>query len=394
MTGQQTKTALGLMVVAIFFVSINLRPAISSIGPVLDAIRVDLSLTNSQVSLLTAVPVFCMGLFAPFAVVFNRKFGAHRSIAVLLLVIGVFTFLRGVAPAFPALFASSFFIGLAIAIISPLLSAMIKRNFPMRTPALIGVYSFGMGLGASLSAGLTGVFYTVAGWPFALASWGGLSILGLAFWLRIKQPASDTKPVMLEQPASNTPWKNRRAWYMLLFFGFQSALFFCLLTWLAPIVIDQGMSVLTAGAVLTVMTGVQLVVNIVLPMLLSKKPDRLFWVWIGLFFGAAGVVLLMIGSTAAIWAAAVCLGITLGSLFPIALLMPLDENETAEGVNSWTAMIQSGGYVISGMMPFLIGILYDHFETHTVTLSILLGFLAILAGFTVLLTKKEGNEAK
>lgn len=394
MTAQKTKTALGLMVIAIFFVSINLRPSISSIGPVLDAIRVDLSLTNSQVSLLTAVPVFCMGVFAPFAVVFNRRFGAQRSIAVLLVVIGAFTFLRGAAPTFPMLFASAFFIGLAIAIIGPLLSAMIKQNFPRRTAALIGVYSFGMGLGASLAAGLTGVFYVTVGWPFALASWGALSMVGLAFWLGVKQPASNNQQEMAAPAIANSPWKNKRAWYMLLFFGFQSSLFYSLITWLAPIAMDQGMSVLTAGAVLTVMTGVQLIINVAIPLLLSKKPDRLFWIWISLLFGAAGIVLLIAGDTVFIWAAAVCLGITLGGLFPLSLLMPLDENETAEDVSSWTAMIQTGGYIISGTMPFAIGFLYDRFGTHTVTLSLLMGFIALLACLTILLIKKDEDDTE
>ncbi|RNF40420.1 CynX/NimT family MFS transporter [Planococcus salinus] len=393
MTAQQTKTALGLMVVAIFFVSINLRPAISSIGPVLDVIRADLSLTNSQVSLLTAVPVFCMGLFAPFAVVFNRQFGAQRSVAMLLVVIGAFTLLRGLVPTFPLLFASSFFIGLAIAIISPLLSAMIKQNFPMRTPALIGVYSFGMGLGAALSAGLTGVIYTVADWPVALASWGLLSILGLFFWFRVKQPSHDTESQtrMGKQAPSRLPWKNKRAWYMLLFFGFQSSLFFSLLTWLAPIAIDQGMSVLAAGAVLTVMTGVQLVVNVTLPTVLSKYPNRLLWIWVALAVCTGGILLLMAGTATATWLAAGCFGITLGSLFPLALLMPLDENETADDVNSWTAMIQTGGYIISGTMPFAIGFFYDRFGTHMITLILLLIFTALLALFTVLLSNKESK---
>ena len=49
---------------SIFAISINLRPAITSIGPILETIREQLSLSNGQVSLLTAIPVICMGIFA------------------------------------------------------------------------------------------------------------------------------------------------------------------------------------------------------------------------------------------------------------------------------------------------------------------------------------------
>ena len=383
------KVKLIFVMLAILLVSINLRPAISSIGPVLDSIRIDLDLTNSQVSLLTAVPVFCMGLFAPFAVTFNKMFGIRNSIVILLMIIGVFTFFRGLYPSYPVLLISSFLIGLAIAIISPLLSALIKRDFPRRTVPLIGLFSFGMGLGAALSAGLTGVFYTYFSWPWALGIWGLLAVAALFAWLIII-PSKEEKPnLKMPGDVSVSPWKNPLAWYMLLFFAFQSAFFFSLITWLAPIAIDRGMSVLEAGAVLTVMTVVQIFGNILFPFLLSKYPNRLMWILIVSGFGALGILFLMAGGTALIWLASICLGITLGGLFPIALLMPLDATDSAEDTNSWTAMIQSGGYVISGCTPFLIGVLYDRFESHNITLAMFLIFIALITIFAVMISKQQ-----
>ncbi len=84
-----------LLLITIFIVSANMRPAITSIGPMLDIIRDDLSLTNAQVSLLTALPVFCMGLFASMAPVLNRRLGLNRSMYLMLFAIGFMTMLRG-----------------------------------------------------------------------------------------------------------------------------------------------------------------------------------------------------------------------------------------------------------------------------------------------------------
>lgn len=390
MAAKQKKSAVGLMVVAILFVALNLRPAISSIGPMLEPIRSDLNLSNSEVSLLTAVPVFCMGLFAPLAVWFGRRFGLKRSIACLLGAIGLFTLLRGFQPTYPILLASAFFIGVAIAIISPLLSAMIKRDFPLRTAALIGVYSFGMGLGATLSAGLTGVFYTVADWPLAIASWSLLSVVAVLIWLRVEQPTeARAKKDGLAETVAVSPWKSKRAWYMLLFFGCQSALFFSMLTWLAPIASEKGMSVLAAGGVLTLMSAVQIAGNISIPLFFNKFPNRLGWILTVLAFGAFGILLLMFGNTAAIWLAAAFIGVALGGLFPIALLMPLDETASAEEANSWTAMTQSGGYIISAFMPLTIGIVYDQTGNHDITLLLLLVFIVLMVIFAVLLNKKH-----
>ncbi len=389
MTEPKKKSAIGLMIVAILFVALNLRPAISSIGPMLEPIRSDLDLSNSEVSLLTAIPVFCMGLFAPLAVLFGRKFGLKRSIAVLLAIIGVFTLVRGFLPTYPVLLVSAFFIGLAIAVISPLLSAMIKRDFPRRTAALIGVYSFGMGLGATLAAGLTGLFYTLADWPIAIASWSLLSVLAIVIWLCVEQPPEvKAKQTNLALPRIS-PLKNKRAWYMLLFFGFQSSLFFSMLTWLAPIAIEKGMSVLAAGGVLTLMTTVQIAGNISIPLFFSKFPNRLGWIIMVLSSGAIGVFLLLFGDMETIWLAAAFIGVALGGLFPIALLMPLDETSSADEANSWTAMTQSGGYIISAFMPLTIGIIYDQTGNHTITLFMFLGFIVLMLIFAILLNKKD-----
>ncbi|WP_033541774.1 MFS transporter [Planococcus sp. CAU13] len=392
MTAHQKKSALGLMVLAILLVSVNLRPAISSIGPLLGTIRTDLDLTSSQVSLLTSVPVFCMGLFAPLAVVFNRKLGLKASVAILVAAIGLFTLLRGILPTYPVLLISAFFIGTAIAIISPLLSAMIKRNFPTRTASLIGVYSFGMGLGATMAAGLTGVFYAIAGWPVALASWGLLAIAAILVWLRVKEPPAEASQVPVQGVAVVSPLRNKRAWYMLAFFGLQSSLFFSTITWLAPIAIEKGLSIVLAGAVLTVVSIVGIIGNLTLPLLLEKWPSRHLWILVSISSGAIGILLLMFAGSEFIWLAAVFLGVTLGGLFPLALMMPLDENTSADDVNSWTAMIQSGGYLISAMTPFSIGILYDRFQNHTITLSLLLAFLGLLFVFAFLLNNKTQDQ--
>lgn len=382
------KRAVVGIVFAILFVALNLRPAISSIGPMLEPIRSDLMLTNGQVSLLTAVPVLCMGLFAPFAIFFNRRFGLKPSIGFFLAVIGLFTLTRGVWPTYPNLLISSFFIGIAIAIIGPMLSAMIKRDFPFRTASLIGVYSFGMGLGATLAAGLTSVVYAAFDWPAGLAIWSVLALLAIIVWIRMPQLRVEHQTGQTVMPVRGSPWKNRKAWYMLLFFGFQSAFFFSMLTWLAPIAIDKGMTVLAAGGVVTVMTAVQIVCNISIPLLFDRYPNRFAWVLFVLTLGATGIFLLMFAGLSAIWLAAALIGVALGGLFPIALLQPLDATDSADEANRWASMTQSGGYLISAFMPFVIGLVYDQTGNHDVSLLMFLAFIVLMILFAYLLNRK------
>lgn len=69
--------------------------------------------------------------------------------------------------------------------------------------------------------------------------------------------------------------------------------------------------------------------------------------------------------------------------------MPLDETVSADEANRWTAMTQSGGYIISAFMPLTIGIVYDQTGNHTITLLMLLSFIVLMFIFAFLLTNKK-----
>lgn len=177
------KTNSILILITIFAVSINLRPAITSIGPMLETIRNQLSLSNAQVSLLTAIPVIGMGVFAMLSPILNRLFGLKRTMYVMLILIGLMTALRGFISGYFILLSTALIVGIAIAITGPLLSAMIKQNFPNRAASVIGVYSFGMGVGSAASAGLTAFFFeSTKSYQFALSIWSVLAIIGLVCW--------------------------------------------------------------------------------------------------------------------------------------------------------------------------------------------------------------------
>ncbi|WP_269049839.1 MFS transporter [Sporosarcina sp. G11-34] len=217
MSGKMNKRNAILIMVAIFAISVNMRPAITSIGPMLETIREQLSLSDAQVSLLTAVPVICMGLFATLAPVMNRKFGLNRVMIAMILLIGVMTALRGLISGFLVLLGTAFIIGIAIAVIGPLLSAMIKQYFPDRAASVIGIYSFGMGVGSAASAGLTAVFFEKTGsYLFALSIWSVLALLGLVGWFvamkgKLKVRQQDVVVVEVQKRHVKSPWKSRKA---------------------------------------------------------------------------------------------------------------------------------------------------------------------------------------
>jgi len=174
------------------------------------------------------------------------------------------------------------------------------------------------------------------------------------------------------------PWKNKVAWSILLFFGFQTSLFFSLTTWLTSVALEQGMALLTAGSVLTLMTIVQLAGNLLIPSFINRYPNRVVWLYSLIMIGLIGSVIFFINDNWAIWVSAVVFGFVLSGLFPIGLMLPLDEAKNKAEANEWSSMVLSGGFMMSAIVPLIIGIVYDNTGTHYVTkwiIVILFGFM-------------------
>jgi len=387
-----------LLIITIFAVSVNMRPAITSIGPMLEIIREDLSLTNAQVSLLTALPVFCMGLFASLAPYLNRSLGLTRSMYLMLIIIGFMTMLRGFYTNYTALLISAIFIGIAIAVMGPLLSAMIKQSFPERSTSVIGVYSFGMGVGSSLGAGLTAIFFESTGsYPFALGIWAVLTVAGILLWkfsvkgdVRVQQEGSDKTEKRKNDTIS--PWRKKKAWLYLIFFGLQASSFFCIITWIVPVVTDAGMSLVQASMLLSLMMTLQIVLNLLFPLLYERFPKRKFWLLLFLTIGLIAFGMLWTGESTLMWGSAILMAFPLAGLFPISLLFPLDATETADDTNAWTAMMQTGGYLIAGFLPLLIALIYDWTGDHHYTLMIFMGLFVAMIALTFMIGERESNK--
>ncbi|MBD8036012.1 MFS transporter [Solibacillus sp. A46] len=389
---QRSKWSTGLIILAIFLVSINLRPAVTSVGPILSTIRESLHVSSTQMSLLTSIPVFCMGLFAPLAVPIQKKYGYRLSITLLTALIGLATVTRIFFSSYSALIITSFLAGFAISIISPIINAYIKQRFPTRMEPVIGVYSFATGFGAAISAGFTGIFYKSfnGNWALSLGIWGLLAIVAMICWFGFVKDAPMRKSSTEQTDLARNPWKNKLAWTILIYFGLQTSLFFSLTTWLTSMALEQGMVLLTAGSVLTLMTVVQLVGNILIPSLINRYPDRIIWLHSLIVIGIIGSAIFFIDSVWAIWASAIILGFVLSGLFPIGLMLPLDEAKNNREANEWSSMVLSGGFMMSAFAPLIIGFVYDWTTSHYFTRWIIV-ILFILMSISVFIMQKQKN---
>ncbi|SMF65270.1 MFS transporter, CP family, cyanate transporter [Paenibacillus barengoltzii] len=350
-----------LLGVALFLASLNLRPVISSVSPLLETIRDDLGMSASSASLLTSIPVLCMGLFSPIAVKLGLRHGIERILSIALLLVGGATLVRWFTPSYTFLLITALIAGIGIASAGPLLSGFVKRYFPNQVGSMIGVYSVAMVIGAALSAGLSVPFQNAfnGSWRSALGFWAILAAIALpAWWLFVVRHAD--RNVVQTSSQSNTgrlPWRNSRAWLLTLFFGMMAIAFYSVTAWLAPAVSNMGYSKVYAGNMLTLSTLVQIPATFLIPMLMHRFSNRLLWMIACALSNLAGILLIIFSSSP--WLAAILLGIGNGGLFPIALMLPIEETSNAQDASSWSAMTQSVGYVIGALGPILVGWIQD-----------------------------------
>lgn len=384
MINKQWKASSVLMVVSIFFIALNMRPAVTAIGPLYNVLLESLHISNTKMSFLTSIPVFCMGIFAPIAVPLQKKLGTKTAITLLIVLLALANGLRFLKESYGLLVVTSFLAGFAIAIIGPMLNAYIKKKFPNRFTTVVGIYSFGIGTGATLSAALTVTLYRHfdGSWTIALGSWSILALSALIMWFLLvqKEERELSRKDEKSEHVIRNPWKSCRAWTILIYFGLQTSLFFSVMSWLVPILQDKGYSLGEASSILTLMSFIQMIGNIVVPILMEKWTSRIAWLFALGVLGILGFALLWVGSGTLLLMAVFIIGIVLSGLFPIGLLLPLDEAETNEEANSWSSMVLSGGFIISAIIPVVIGYCYDITGNHTVTFAIfMIIMLAIMA---------------
>ncbi|OBZ08444.1 MFS transporter [Bacillus sp. FJAT-27264] len=343
-----------LLLAALFLASLNMRPVITSVAPLLSNIQGDLGMSGLTASLLTTLPVLCMGVFAPVAVKISRKIGMERAILYSMILIGAATAARAVTNSSGILILTAFLSGIGIGIAGPLLSGFIKAHFPGGS-ALVSVYSASLVFGASLAAGLSVPLYTLLGnsWQKSLAIWAILAIAAILVWWKVA-----SKPVPVNNSADFTlPLTNKRAWLLTVFFGMMASVFYSLTAWLAPIVSSMGYTRHEAGNLLTLFTLIQIPVSIIIPILVAKYKRRTFWLVLCSLFELVGIITLI--SAVSPFLSAILLGIGAGGLFPLALMLPIIEAQRPEEVSSWSAMNQGGGYILGAAGPLLIGRIYD-----------------------------------
>jgi CP family cyanate transporter-like MFS transporter len=347
------------LLVVVVAAALNLRPAIAAVPPVLERIRADLGLSATGAGLLTALPVVCMGLFAPVGAALSRRLGREAAMAGALALVAAGNLIRSLGGSSAALFGGTFCAGVGIALGGVLLPGVVKAWFPDRAGAVTGLYTAGLVAGAAVASAATVPLMDAVGggWPAAVAAWGLPAAAALAAWVPVTRrlrAAAEPAP-----GRARLPWGSGVAWRVTLYMGLQSLLYYAALTWLPPLYLAAGWPAGRAGLLLGLFSLTQIFSALAVPALADRAGDHRPWVALCVGLTTAMLAAFALVPTAAPWLWAALLGLGVGGMFALALTLLVKLASSPAAAARLSGMALLVGYLLAAAGPVLTGAIYD-----------------------------------
>ena len=373
--------ALNLLLVILL--ALNLRPILTSIGPLLEPMRASTGLGYQQAALLTALPVLCMGLVPLLQPWLRRWISEHGGMLGGLSAIALACLWRLQLDSAWALIASAVLAGLGVAVVQGMMPGLVNRWFPSRLAGTMGLYSAalmsGGGLAAVLGPPISGHF---GHWQAGLGVWAIPAVLAVLAWAALRPGQNAPK---LAGATGGHWFGTRRAWLLALYFGLINGGYTSMVAWLPAYHLEHGGTAQGGGDLVGLMTIFQVCGALGLPLLLRGFADRRPGLWLALSIQLVGFLGLLLAPTLAMGLWVAMIGFGLGACFSLSLTLTLEHLKTPAEAGSLAAFVQGIGFIITGIIPYITGWLRDvsgDFQASWTLLSVtVLAMLLVTACF-------------
>ncbi|MEV6814161.1 MFS transporter [Micromonospora sp. NPDC051296] len=371
----------GLLVLAgMLLVALNLRAAVTSLGALLDEVRVGLALSGMMAGFVTTLPTIAfagLGAATPWLV---RRLSPARLLVLGMLALTIGQVLRAVTGSAVVFLLTSALALAGIAVANILLPMLVKQHFPHRTGLVTGAYTMALTVGTTVAAAsAVPVAHAFGSWRAGLGVWAGLAAVAVLPWLPAALRARAAGRRAVAPRSGIRPARTRLGWAMAVYFGAQSLSGYAIMGWLAQLFRDSGFRPQDAGLLLAGVTALGVPIALLMPTLagrLGSLRPLVFALttastlaYLGLAFAPRG--------GAVLWVVLLALG---QGAFPLILTTIGLRARTADGTVALSAFAQSTGYVIAALGPLVVGILYEATGGWTAPIGFLLVALAVQTG--------------
>ncbi|KHN50949.1 MFS transporter [Pectobacterium fontis] len=340
----------------IILLGLNLRPVLAGIGPLLNQIQAATGLDDSMAGMLTTLPVFAMGWCALYGGQLQVRFGEYRGITLGIVMIALACGARWWLNSGMALLVSAALAGIGIALIQALVPSFIKLHFGRHSSLLMGFYTTAIMTGAAFAASSVSPLANAWGWQGALACWGIVALVAAVAWQCIPK-AYTVKPDTVAVVAMR---RSTMDWLLMVFFGIGTGAYTLVLAWLPPYYMQLGVDATQSGLMLGGLTLTEVISGLLVSTFINRFPDRRKLLLPILFVMLVGMVGLIGAPLTFTYPIIIMLGIGIGALFPLSLIVALDQVTESHKTGSLMGFVQGGGYILASLMPLLAGLIRQH----------------------------------
>jgi len=320
------------------------------------------------------------------------RLGVRVGTGLALTLLGVFGFLRGFAINYETLLLFQLFLGVGLAAVMPCLPKLVAAWFPSEKAGFaIGFSIAGYAMGDIIALSSTPYLLTLFGsWKSVFYIYGIWAlVLTIIWWIFAREPRQNYEISQgYRKPSNSSLRKNliavlkvKQVWLLSGLYLFAGACYDTTLIWLPSILEAEGVALVIAGFITSMLPVGFLAASFVIGALSDKVGLRKpFIIFLGLISGpaiyATGVI-----RGPAVWFFTFFVGFCTIGVLTIVLTMPVELPQTADLVGSVVGLISSFGNLGSFFMPTIVGYIRD--LTGSFLWSVLI--LAILGEFMLIL---------
>jgi MFS transporter, CP family, cyanate transporter len=360
-----------LRLLAILLVALNLRGAITCVGPLLKEIQAHFGLNGTAAGLLTSLPLFAFGFLSPYAAPLARRLGMEQSVllSMLLLIAGLgLRYIDGT----PWLYLGTALIGAGIAFNNVLLPGLLRRDFPAQLALVTALFTMVMVTCGGLGSGIAIPLASLGSWQLSLLSWVVPALIALAIWL--PQLKAHSAPAQAVKHASL--WNRALAWQVSLFMACQATAFYVMIAWFPSMMREMvGISAARSGVILFIYQIFVLASVMITPVFIHRMKDQRAIAAVLSALILAGYIGLYLEPVHALpWM--IVMGLGSGGALVLSITLFSLRVETATQSVALSGMAQAVGYSVAAVTPIFIGYLHD--VTHEWTLALQLMIVLVM----------------
>ncbi|HFV2531391.1 TPA: CynX/NimT family MFS transporter [Streptococcus pneumoniae] len=370
----------------IILIGVSLRTPFTVLPIILGNISQGLEVEVSSLGVLTSLPLLMFTFFSPFSTQLAQKIGLEHLFTYSLFFLTIGSLIRLIN--LPLLYLGTLMVGASVAVINVLLPSLIQANQPKKIGFLTTLYVTSMGIATALASYLAVPITQASSWKGLILLLTLLCLATFLVWLPNHHYNHRLAP-QTKQKSQIKVMRNKQVWAIIIFSGFQSLIFYTVMTWLPTMSIHAGLSSHEAGLLTSILSLISIPFSMTIPSLttsLSTRNRQLMLTLVSLA-SVVGISMLFFPINNFIYWLAIHLliGTATSALFPYLMVNFSLKTSAPEKTAQLSGLSQTGGYILAAFGPTLFGYSFDLFHSWvpSVAALLLIDILMTVALFTV-----------